>query len=458
MKSFRISLIFILCLLAGVSIGQNKKTVYRIDIKEEIGPKVWRSVQKSFEDGRDADYFIIDMNTYGGMVIYADSLRSRILKEEKPVWVFINNNAASAGALISIACDKIYMKKGASIGAATVVDQSGQAMPDKYQSYMRAMIRSTAEAQGKDTIYENGQKIVKWKREPKIAEAMVDERIYIENISDSNRVVTFTPSEAIKYGYCEGVRESINDVIEKEGIKNYELKNYTPTTLDKIIGLLINPVLRSILIMIIIGGIYFELQTPGIGFPILAACIACVLYFFPLYIEGLASNWELVLFILGIILLCLEIFVIPGFGLSGILGIMSILISLVSAGIGILNFEFIEQSLMYIIKSLLLVITSFILAIFLSIYLTRKFVGSSNLPFALRTQTSVDDGFVSVDMAAKSEIGKIGIAHTDLRPSGKVDINGEIYDAQSNFGNYIAKGSKIIVKKYRSGQLYVSKD
>lgn len=458
MKSFRISLIFILCLLAGVSIGQNKKTVYRIDIKEEIGPKVWRSVQKSFEDGRDADYFIIDMNTYGGMVIYADSLRSRILKEEKPVWVFINNNAASAGALISIACDKIYMKKGASIGAATVVNQSGQAMPDKYQSYMRAMIRSTAEAQGKDTIYENGQKIVKWKREPKIAEAMVDERIYIENISDSNRVVTFTPSEAIKYGYCEGVRESINDVIEKEGIKNYELKNYTPTTLDKIIGLLINPVLRSILIMIIIGGIYFELQTPGIGFPILAACIACVLYFFPLYIEGLASNWELVLFILGIILLCLEIFVIPGFGLSGILGIISILISLVSAGIGILNFEFIEQSLMYIIKSLLLVITSFILAIFLSIYLTRKFVGSSNLPFALRTQTSVDDGFVSVDMAAKSEIGKIGIAHTDLRPSGKVDINGEIYDAQSNFGNYIAKGSKIIVKKYRSGQLYVSKD
>lgn len=458
MKSFRISLIFILCLLAGVSIGQNKKTVYRIDIKEEIGPKVWRSVQKSFEDGRDADYFIIDMNTYGGMVIYADSLRSRILKEEKPVWVFINNNAASAGALISIACDKIYMKKGASIGAATVVNQSGQAMPDKYQSYMRAMIRSTAEAQGKDTIYENGQKIVKWKREPKIAEAMVDERIYIENISDSNRVVTFTPSEAIKYGYCEGVRESINDVIEKEGIKNYELKNYTPTTLDKIIGLLINPVLRSILIMIIIGGIYFELQTPGIGFPILAACIACVLYFFPLYIEGLASNWELVLFILGIILLCLEIFVIPGFGLSGILGIISILISLVSAGIGILNFEFIEQSLIYIIKSLLLVITSFILAIFLSIYLTRKFVGSSNLPFALRTQTSVDDGFVSVDMAAKSEIGKIGIAHTDLRPSGKVDINGEIYDAQSNFGNYIAKGSKIIVKKYRSGQLYVSKD
>lgn len=458
MKSFRISLIFILCLLAGVSIGQNKKTVYRIDIKEEIGPKVWRSVQKSFEDGRDADYFIIDMNTYGGMVIYADSLRSRILKEEKPVWVFINNNAASAGALISIACDKIYMKKGASIGAATVVNQSGEAMPDKYQSYMRAMIRSTAEAQGKDTIYENGQKIVKWKREPKIAEAMVDERIYIENISDSNRVVTFTPSEAIKYGYCDGVRESINDVIEKEGIKNYELKNYTPTTLDKIIGLLINPVLRSILIMIIIGGIYFELQTPGIGFPILAACIACVLYFFPLYIEGLASNWELVLFILGIILLCLEIFVIPGFGLIGILGIISILISLVSAGIGILNFEFIEQSLMYIIKSLLLVITSFILAIFLSIYLTRKFVGSSNLPFALRTQTSVDDGFVSVDMAAKSEIGKIGIAHTDLRPSGKVDINGEIYDAQSNFGNYIAKGSKIIVKKYRSGQLYVSKD
>ena len=119
-----------------------------MDIKDEIGPEVWRLARKSFDlAGQEkADYILIHMNTYGGMVVYADSLRSMILNSRKPVWVFIDNNAASAGALISIACDKIYMREGANIGAATVVNQTGEAMPDKYQSYMRSMIRSTAEA------------------------------------------------------------------------------------------------------------------------------------------------------------------------------------------------------------------------------------------------------------------------------------------------------------------------
>lgn len=110
---------------------------------------MWRLARKSFDLAwqEKADYILIHMNTYGGMVVYADSLCSMILNSRKPVWVFIDNNAASAGALISIACDKIYMREGANIGAATVVNQTGEAMPDKYQSYMRSMIRSTAEAQ-----------------------------------------------------------------------------------------------------------------------------------------------------------------------------------------------------------------------------------------------------------------------------------------------------------------------
>lgn len=228
------------------------------------------------------------MNTYGGMVVYADSLRSMILNSRKPVWVFIDNNAASAGALISIACDRIYMREGANIGAATVVNQTGEAMPDKYQSYMRSMIRSTAEAQGRDTLVQGRDTVYRWKRNPHIAEAMVDQSIYIQGITDSGRVVTFTAREAMKYGFCDGMAESVDEVLKKEQVENYTIRSYHPTVTDRIIGFLINPVIQGLLIMVIVGGIYFELQTPGIGFPLAAALTACLLYFAPLYLEGFA--------------------------------------------------------------------------------------------------------------------------------------------------------------------------
>ena len=171
---------------------EKRSLVFKVDVKDEIGPEIWRLVKKSFEKAEQekADHILIDMNTYGGMVVYADSLRSLILNYPKPVWVFIDNNAASAGALISIACDRIFMREGANIGAATVVNQTGDAMPDKYQSYMRSMIRATAQAHGKDTVMENGQRVIRWKRDPRIAEAMVDERDVVEGVTDSGKVVT----------------------------------------------------------------------------------------------------------------------------------------------------------------------------------------------------------------------------------------------------------------------------
>ncbi|HML85209.1 MAG TPA: nodulation protein NfeD, partial [Bacteroidales bacterium] len=205
--------------------------------------------------------------------------------------VYIDNNAASAGALISIACDSIYMRSGANMGAATVVDQTGKAMPDKYQSYMRSMMRSTAEVKGRD---------------PKIAEAMVDPRISVPGLIDSTMVLTFTPTEAIKWGYCQGSAENIPELLAKVGIDKYTIIKQEITPLDKFINFLINPLVSGVLIMIIVAGIYFELQTPGIGFPSFAAIAAAVLYFAPLYLEGLAANWEILLFIIGLILLLLS--------------------------------------------------------------------------------------------------------------------------------------------------------
>src|SRR6056297_39868 len=201
-RSFVLLLIVLMLSSALVTFGgkNDKKLVYKLNIKREIGPAIWRQTQQAFEaaDSLGADVFLIHMNTYGGTVLDADSIRTKILQSPLPVYVFIDNNAASAGALISIACDSIYMRPGGSIGAATVVNQTGQAMPDKYQSYMRSTMRATAESKGMITLIDGNDTIQKWRRDPQIAEAMVDPSVYIPGVIDTGKVLTLTPAEAIE--------------------------------------------------------------------------------------------------------------------------------------------------------------------------------------------------------------------------------------------------------------------
>jgi membrane-bound serine protease (ClpP class) len=456
------TLLFFLVLSFFATAQENDKTiVYKFNIKQEITRATWRQTQQAFEaaDTLGAKYFLIHMNTYGGTVVDADSIRTKILESKIPVFVFIDNNAASAGALISIACDSIYMRPGSSIGAATVVNQTGEAMPDKYQSYMRSTMRATAEAHGKDTIITDNETIIRWHRDPQIAEAMVDPRVFIEGIIDTGKVLTFTPSEAIENGYCEGTAENVDEVLRKVGIDNYEIIEYQPTFIEKIIGWLVHPIVSGILIMAIIGGIYFEMQSPGIGFPLGIAILAAVAYFAPLYLEGLAANWEILVFIVGIILVAIEIFVIPGFGVTGILGAVFIFTGLVLSLIDNINFDFEHVQ----IEGVGVAITTVVLGIFggfiLSLYLGNRMFSSKTGPFknmALKSVQNVNEGFISVDTLLFSLKGKTGVASTVLRPGGKVEIDGEIFDAVAETG-YIEKGEKITVIKVESAQLYVEK-
>ncbi|MDZ7743930.1 MAG: NfeD family protein [Bacteroidota bacterium] len=443
-KYFILLMAFFLLGLTARPQKESKTRIFKFDIKEEIAPPVWRMTQKAFEQAKDtnADLVLIHMNTYGGMLESADSIRTIILQSEIPVYVFIDNNAASAGALISIACDSIYMRKGGSIGAATVVNQTGEAMPDKYQSYMRSMMRSTAEAAGRD---------------PEIAQAMVDPRIAIPNVIDSGKVLTFTTSEAIKYGFCEGEAENIREVLAKAGIEDYEIIEQRISGIDKIIGFLISPMISGILIMIIIGGIYFELQSPGLGFPSAAAVLAALLYFAPLYIEGLAANWEILIFIVGLVLIAVEIFAIPGFGIPGITGITLLVTALALSLVGNVGFDFSYVPFNEIVKAFFLVIVSIFLAIIGALFATRKMLTTTAFGnLALADVQRKEDGFTFSDKLYVSVIGKEGVAKTVLRPSGKVLIDDEVYDATALSG-FIDKGSPIIVRDYVNGQLMVRK-
>lgn len=441
-------------------LAKDSSRFYVIDLKKDIGATTWLYTQKGFESAQNykADYIFINMNTYGGEVLYADSIRTQILNSKIPVYVFVDNNAASAGALIAISCDKIFMRKGASIGAATVVNQTGEKLPDKYQSYMRATMRSTAEAQGKDTIINGKDTLIKWKRNPLIAEAMVDERTVIPGVIDSGKILTFTSLEAVKNNYCEGIAESIPEIIEtKLNIKDYEIERFEPSGWDNIKGFMMSAVFQGILIMLIIGGIYFELQTPGIGFPLVVSITAAVLYFAPLYMDGLAANWEIIVFLIGLVLVALELFVIPGFGIAGISGITFIIAGLTLSLLNNvdLNFEAVKAGA--IGEALLTVIGGTTMAFVLILYLSSK-IGSNGMfrKMALTTTLNNEDGYVGVSMENTLIVGKSGVASTVLRPSGKIRIDDIVYDAVSIEG-FIEKGASIKVIRFETGQLYVER-
>lgn len=450
----------LMVLVAGFQLmNASESVIFKIDIKREIGSTSWLYVQNGFEEAKEkeATAILIHLNTYGGEVLYADSIRTKILNSEIPVYVFIDNNAASAGALISIACDKIFMRPGGSMGAATVVNQTGAEMPDKYQSYMRATMRATAEAHGKDTLVNGTDTTYRWKRDPLIAEAMVDERTIVPNLIDSGKTLTFTALEAQEFGYCDGLADNVEEVItEQLGLTDFELITYRPTAMDNILGFLTSPIFQGILIMLIIGGIYFELQTPGIGFPLIVSVAAALLYFAPLYIEGMAANWEIIVFIIGLVLIALEIFVIPGFGIAGISGIVFVVAGLTLSLLENVDFNFDGVETGGVGKALMTVILGTGFGFATVLYLSSR-IGAKGIfrNIALNTNLENSEGYVSVEMKLKELVGQTGIAHSDLRPSGKIKINGMLYDAVSE-STFISAGSSIMVLRFEMGQLYVS--
>lgn len=412
--------------------SENKPAlVYRFELKEEVTPGLARKFSKALTAAgqKKAALFIIHMNTYGGMLDAADSIRTAILNSGIPVIVYIDNNAASAGALISIACNRIYMRSGSSIGAATVVNESAEAMPDKYQSYMRSMMRATAEKRG---------------RNPKIAEAMVDPRIYIEGVNDSGRVLTFTATEAVKNNFCNGIAESFDEVLKAENMNISNVETYIPTLTDKIIGFLINPAISGLLILIMLGGLYFEFQAPGTIFPIAAAMVAAILYFAPLYLEGLAANWEILIFIAGLILLAVEIFIVPGFGVTGITGIACIATGFILSMVNNIGFDFSFAPPGQLTKAAASALSGMVLSLVSIILLGSRIVKTSRFSkMVLNTSMNSVEGY-KVNYSENSLIGQTGSAMTDLRPSGKILINNKIHNASALSG-YIEKGSDVEV-------------
>jgi membrane-bound serine protease (ClpP class) len=440
MKYFLTGLVFILATLA---VQAQKTRVMVMEIKSEIDPRTKRYVELAISHAEkiEADIVILEMDTYGGILTDAKEIVDKIMQYKKPVWVFINSDAASAGALISIACDSIYMSPGASIGAATVVTATGEKAPDKYQSYMRSIMRSTAEEKGRD---------------PRIAEGMVDEDIAIDSITLEGQIITFSTSEAIKFGFCEAKVQSIEEILERNNIKEYDLVKFELQSADKVIAFFLNPFISGILILVIIGGIYFELQTPGVGFPIFAAAIALILYLVPYYLNGLAENWEILALLAGLALVGVEIFVLPGFGVAGIAGISLTVMALILIMLNndVFDFKFVPANdILYAVAATFGGILGGIALLFAG---GARLSDSKFFKRIALTDTQEREQGYTVSASKESQKGKTGTAYTVLRPGGKVMIDGQLYDAYTR-GEFIEKGDAIVVLDDETTSLRVKK-
>ena len=434
--------------------------VYTFPINGDIMPAQQRLVSKCLTEAREqeTDLVVIRMNTYGGLVNVADSIRTMILNYPTPIWVYIDNQAASAGALIALAADRIYMHPGGSIGAASVVDQNGQPMPDKFQSFMRATMRATAESHGQviERI-ENGDTVRRWWRDPQTAEAMVG-----RTVADSTtvNVLTFTASEAVKNHFSEGTASSLEETLAQGGVETYTLTEYRPTTLDRLLAWLMNPVVQGIFVMMIVGGIYFELQSPGIGFALVVAILGAVLYFAPLYLEGVAQNWELILFIIGLVLLAVEIFVLPGFGIAGVAGIVAVILGLSFAAIDndlLRHLPTGEITVGWILQPILVVIIAATAALIGGLLLSKRFLTGTTLlqrKVVLTAEMAPEQGYVSHPQVASELIGKTAEVAAVLRPSGRVIIDGIYYDAIAEEGQFIPRGKQVIITRFEGGVVY----
>ena len=382
-----------------------------------------KATKKAEDEG--ASLIILELDTPGGLLSSALSIKNYIIESDIPVVAYINKNALSAGALISLSCEAIYMSDGSIIGAATPIYMKGNEIEkagEKEISAMRAAMRSSAERSKKNV---------------RIAEAMVDETIILSKRNDGidlddKTLLTLSVEEALKVNIADGKANSIIDIIKLRNLsENSTIINVEEEKYDYILRFLINPAVLSALISIGIIGVYIELKTPGFGIGGVISIIAFSIFFFAQVFVGESGFLAPAIFFLGIVLLAIEIFVIPGFGITGILGILGIV-----AGI------FMSFGINNIAQATLVVFVSLIADIILIIILARfilKSKGFKNI-VALETDTAGYHSSVSYD----NLLGCEGITDTFFRPSGNIIINDKKYDAITE-GEFINKGVKIKV-------------
>jgi len=420
--------------------------VYHVDVKLEgmvdlgVSAFIERVIQEADSIGVDA--IVLEIDTFGGRVDAGTVIRDAILDAEALTIAFINKRAISAGALIALACDKIVMAQGATMGAVTPVDGSGTKASDKVTSYMRAELRATAERTGRNV---------------KIVDAMVDERVDVPGLSaEAGRPATLTTEQALNWQMSDETAETMVELLRIYDLEEAEVVYAELNWAEHALRILTHPIVTSILLAVAMFGLIAEVRTPGWGLGGTLALVALGLFFGSHLVVRLAEWQELALFAAGLALLILELVAIPGFGLVGLAGITAMVTSLV-----ITQFELSDDPALWSIDEIAWVITRMSVSMILAIVFS--FVVMRSMPrFAAFRRLILDDEVkASSGYTASSRdddedlLGKEGVTMSFLRPSGiamiegrriNVIANGEFIEAQRPIKIVEARGSRVVVR------------
>jgi membrane-bound serine protease (ClpP class) len=420
---------FVMIFILAQSLNAQSRSVYigYIDGEIDLGlaPYVKRVVNEAEKNGAEA--IIFKINTFGGRVDAATQIKDAILNCKVKTIAFIDKRAISAGSLIALSCEKIVMVPGALMGATTVVDQNGQKQSEKYQSYMRSEMRATAE---------------KNHRRTDIAQGMVDERIVVKDLDDdSTKLITLTAEEAAKFKMADTILTSLDEVKAAYQLSGANLVPETSNWAEDFVRFLNNPIVSSLLIIIGLVGIFAEIKMGVWGLPGTIAVIALGLFFGSGYILDLASAMDIVLFVAGVILLLVEIFVIPGFGVVGILGIIMMVVGLFMSLIS--DYEMMDFSFL---SGAIIQMAAVFVGTGIFVYVLSKFLPKTSAwnNLVLHANISSTSGYASVQNLDHL-VGINGTALTDLRPAGAAIISGNRIDVVTE-GEYINHDSEIVVK------------
>ncbi|MGC6582082.1 MAG: NfeD family protein [Akkermansiaceae bacterium] len=419
------------------------------DLVNDQSFRFWeRTIERVQEEKAKALIFKLD--TPGGLAFATHDLMGEIAKLEIPTISFIDPMAMSAGAMIAVSTERIYMAPGSTVGSAAVVNGSGaeieEHMRAKIESFFDAHVRWVAEKQG---------------HRPEVVRAMMvldeEERQIGPILVKKGELLALNSSEAVKMLddgplFAVGEVESLDEVLKQEGLDGADLVTATPTGFEKFAWWVAS--ISGLLLLIGLAAGYFEIQTPGFGAGGIVAGIAFATFFFGNYLAGNMAGYETAaIFALGIGLIALEVFIIPGFGVPGILGLLLVVGSLLTAMTGEFTWDRFEFEGIGFNEGLGLLERP---AIHLSIgifggsavvMLMMRYLPELGFMKKLMVPATAGPGTGIEDVPeAGQRVGQTGIAGTDLRPAGKAIINGEELDVVAE-GEFVSKDDAVRIVK-----------
>lgn len=424
LKKIIIFLFIILLATSNLVFAEAKEdTIYILPLKEEITKASSRYVDQAIKEAEDlgASHLIVDLDTYGGLVDGAEEIKNSLLDSSLSTTCYINSKAESAGVLISLSCDHIYMSPRGTIGSAETIPNT-----EKVLSMWKSLIRNTAQVQGRD---------------PEIFEAMADSQMDLPGISPKGSLLNLTAKEAEDLKVSDGTAKDLDDLIKTLGFQSYSKVYASEDWATKFAKSISKQWVSSILIVLAFVGLVVELLMPGFGVPGIISLVSFALFFGSNLMVGNASWISLICFIVGAVLIVVELF-IPGFGLPGIAGITLSIIGLAT------SMASLQQALTSIVIAI--VVTSGV------IYLIFKF-GLNSRTFSNITLTTAIKGTSGPDKKvddAKIKIGDRGKTLTMLRPYGFIEINGIKFDASSE-STFINKDRTVEVIKLHGNTIIV---